>query len=106
MVRNLDEMKALKDSMNIARKDFEEIYEQLENDIKDEEEKCCCIECSNCNFDDEVVVECTIGEDLTIEIVEDEFGHRIANLMDIEHGDCISITQEQLDVITAMMEVS
>ena len=105
MVINLDEMKALKDSMNIARKDFEEIYEQLENDIKDEEEKCCCIECSNCNFDDEVVAECTIGEDLTIEIVEDEFGHRMANLIDIEHGDCISITQEQLDVITAMMEV-
>ena len=105
MVRNLDEMKALKDSMNLARKDFEEIYEQLENDIKYEEEKCCCVECSNCNCGDEVVAECTIAEELTIEIVEDEFGHRMANLIDIEYGDCISVTQEQLDVITAMMEV-
>ena len=94
-----EELLELRDSMDIAREEFEENYAQLEEEI---EQTC---DCDNCDgeFDDMVTVAETEINDLGIWITEEEDGERFIMLTDLIDGERVEISEAELNVIVAMM---
>ena len=102
-----EELLELRDSMDIAREEFEENYAQLEEEI---EQTCDCDNCAcsdECDgeFDDMVTV--TVAEteinELGIWITEEEDGERFVMLTDLIDGERVEISEAELNVIVAMM---
>ena len=100
-----EELLELRDSMDIAREEFEENYAQLEEEI---EQTCDCDNCAcsdECDgeFDDMVTVAETEINDLGIFITEEEDGERFVMLTDLIDGERVEISEAELNVIVAMM---
>ena len=83
-------------------KDLED-YAKLEADIKRQEEDVCDGDCENCesNYEYEKLVDCNIKDELGILIVEDD-GEIYITLQDLDNGDIITITEEQLHAIVKL----
>ena len=85
----LMELYSLRDSLDLAREEFEENYSDLEDEIAELREN----ECENCEY--EKLVDCNIKDELRILIEEDD-GEIYITLQDLDNGDIITITEEQL----------
>ena len=108
-----EELLELRDSMDIAREEFEENYAKLEEEI---EQTCDCDNCAcsdECDgefdydeefdYDDMVTVAETKINDLGIWITEEEDGERFVMLTDLIDGERVEISEAELNVIVAMM---
>lgn len=95
----LEQMKDLRDRLDVIREEFEEDYAKLEADIKSEEEGSCDGYCENCEY--EKLVDCNIKDELGILIEEDD-GEIYITLQDLDNGDIITITEEQLHAIVKL----
>ena len=102
-----EELLELRDSMDIAREEFEEDYAQLEEEI---ENTCDCDNCAcsdECDgefdYDDMVTVVETEINDLGIWITEEEDGERFVMLTDLVDGERVELSEAELNVIVAMM---
>ena len=85
----LMELYEIRDSLDSARKEFEENYSDLEDEIAELREN----ECESCEY--EKLVDCNIKDELRILIEEDD-GEIYITLQDLDNGDIITITEEQL----------
>lgn len=92
-------MKDLRDRLDVVREEFEEDYAKLEADIKRQEEGSCDCDCENCEY--EKLVDCNIKDELGILIEEDD-GEIYITLQDLDNGDIITITEEQLQAIVKL----
>ena len=101
-----EELLELRDSMDVAREEFEEDYAQLEEEIENtcDCENCACSDERDGEFDDDMitVVETEIN-DLGIWITEEEDGERFVMLTDLIDGERVEISETELNVIVAMM---
>ena len=100
-----EELLELRDSMDVARSEFEENYAQLEEEIEntcDCENYACSDECDG-EFDDMVTVAESEINDLGIWITEEEDGERFVMLTDLIGGERVEISEAELNVIVAMM---
>lgn len=97
-----EELLELRDSMDIAREEFEENYAQLEEEIENTCDCACSDECDG-EFDDMVTVAETEINDLGIWITEEEDGERFIMLTDLIDGERVEISEAELNVIVAMM---
>ena len=91
----LMELYSLRDSMDLAREEFEENYSDLEDEIAELREN----ECESCEY--EKLVDCNIKDELRILIEEDD-GEIYITLQDLDNGDIITITEEQLHAIVKL----
>ena len=100
-----EELLELRDSMDIAREEFEEGYAQLEEEIENtcDCENCACSDECDGEFDDMVTVAETEINDLGIWITEEEDGERFVMLTDLIDGERVEISEAELNVIVAMM---
>ena len=89
------ELYTLRDSMDLAREEFEEDYSDLEDEIAELREN----ECENCEY--EKLIDCNIKDELGILIEEDD-GEIYITLQDLDNGDIITITEEQLQAIVKL----
>ena len=94
----LMELYQLRDSMDLAREEFEEDYSDLEDEIAELRENE-CENCENCEY--EKLVDCNIKDELGILIEEDD-GEIYITLQDLDNGDIITITEEQLHAIVKL----
>ena len=85
----------IKQNMDLAREEFEEDYSDLEDEIAELREN----ECENCEY--EKLVDCNIKDELGILIEEDD-GEIYITLQDLDNGDIITITEEQLHAIVKL----
>ena len=101
-----EELLELRDSMDIAREEFEEDYAQLEEEIENtcDCDNCACSEECDGEFDDDMI---TIAETETdclgIVVSEDGYGERYVMLQDLVDGDRVELNEKELNVIVAMM---
>ena len=100
-----EELLELRDSMDIAREEFEENYAQLEEEIENtcDCDNCACSDECDGEFDDMVTVAETEINDLGIWITEEEDGERFVMLTDLIDGERVEISEAELNVIVAMM---
>ena len=101
-----EELLELRDSMDVARSEFEENYAQLEEEIENtcDCDNCACSdECDGEVYDDMVTVVDTEINDLGIWITEEEDGERFVMLTDLIDGERVEISEAELNVIVAMM---
>ena len=100
-----EELLELRDSMDIAREEFEENYAQLEEEIENtcDCENCACSDECDGEFDDMVTVVDTEINDLGVWITEEEDGERFVMLTDLIDGERVEISEAELNVIVAMM---
>ena len=100
-----EELLELRDSMDIAREEFEEDYAQLEEEIEDtcDCDNCACSDECDGEFDDMVTVAETEINDLGIWITEEEDGERFVMLTDLIDGERVEISEAELNVIVSMM---
>ena len=91
----LMELYEIRDSLDLARKEFEENYSDLEDEIAELREN----ECESCEY--EKLVDCNIKDELRILIEEDD-GEIYITLQDLDNGDIITITEEQLHAIVKL----
>ena len=101
-----EELLELRDSMDIAREEFEEDYAQLEEEIENtcDCDNCACSdECDGEVYDDMVTVVDTEINDLGIWITEEEDGERFVMLTDLIDGERVEISEAELNVIVAIM---
>ena len=101
-----EELLELRDSMDIAREEFEEDYAQLEEEIENtcDCENCACSdECDGEFYDDMVTVVDTEINELGIWITEEEDGERFVMLTDLIDGERVELSEAELNVIVAMM---
>ena len=101
-----EELLELRDSMDIAREEFEEDYAQLEEEIENtcDCENCACSdECDGEFYDDMVTVVDTEINELGIWITEEEDGERFVMLTDLIDGERVELSESELNVIVAMM---
>ena len=100
-----EELLELRDSMDVAREEFEEDYAQLEEEIENtcDCENCACSDECDGEFDDMVTVAETEINDLCIWITEEEDGERFVMLTDLIDGERVEISEAELNVIVAMM---
>ena len=100
-----EELLELRDSMDIAREEFEEDYAQLEEEIENtcDCENCACSDECDGEFDDMVTVVDTEINELGIWITEEEDGERFVMLTDLIDGERVEISEAELNVIVAMM---
>ena len=99
----LEQMKDLRDKLDVVREEFENDYAKLEADIKSEEENGCDGNCESCesSYEYEKLVDCNIKDELGILIEEDD-GEIYITLQDLDNGDIITITEEQLHAIVKL----
>ena len=99
----LMELYSLRDSMDLAREEFEQDYSDLEDKIAELRESECDGDCENCssNHEYEKLVDCNIKDELGILIEEDD-GEIYITLQDLDNGDIITITEEQLHAIVKL----
>ena len=99
----LMELYAIRDSLDLAREKFEENYSDLEDEIAELREGVCDGDCENCesNYEYEKLVDCNIKDELGILIEEDD-GEIYITLQDLDNGDIITITEEQLHAIVKL----
>ena len=101
-----EELLNLRDSMDVARSEFEEDYAKLEEEIENtcDCENCACSdECDGEVYDDgELIAEMESGE-LKISIIEDDDGERFALLEDLIDGERVELSEAELETIVAMM---
>ena len=99
----LMELYAIRDSLDLAREKFEENYSDLEDEIAELREDVCDGDCENCesNYEYEKLVDCNIKDELGILIEEDD-GEIYITLQDLDNGDIITITEEQLHAIVKL----
>ena len=102
-----EELLELRDSMDVAREEFEEDYAQLEEEI---ENTCDCDNCAcsdECDeefdYDDMVTIAETEINELGIWITEEEDGERFVMLTDLIDGERVELSEAELNVIVAMM---
>ena len=95
----LMELYEIRDSLDLARKEFEENYSDLEDEIAELREN----ECESCesSYEYEKLVDCNIKDELGILIEEDD-GEIYITLQDLDNGDIITITEEQLHAIVKL----
>ena len=100
-----EELLELRDSMDIAREEFEENYAQLEEEIENtcDCENCACSDECDGEFDDMVTVVDTEINELGIWITEEEDGERFVMLTDLIDGERVELSEAELNVIVAMM---
>ena len=100
-----EELLELRDSMDIAREEFEEDYAQLEEEIENtcDCDNCACSDECDGEFDDMVTVVDTEINDLGIFVTEEEDGERFVMLTDLIDGERVEISEAELNVIVAMM---
>ena len=100
-----EELLELRDSMDIAREEFEENYAQLEEEIENtcDCDNCACSDECDGEFDDMVTVVYTEINELGIWITEEEDGERFVMLTDLIDGERVEISEAELNVIVAMM---
>lgn len=100
-----EELLELRDSMDIAREEFEEDYAQLEEEIENtcNCENCACSDECDGEFDDMVTIVETEVNDLGIWITEEEDGERFVMLTDLIDGERVELSEAELNVIVAMM---
>ena len=100
-----EELLELRDSMDIAREEFEEDYAQLEEEIENtcDCENCACSDECDGEFDDMVTVVDTEINELGVWITEEEDGERFVMLTDLIDGERVEISEAELNVIVAMM---
>ena len=100
-----EELLEFRDSMDIAREEFEENYAQLEEEIENtcDCENCACSDECDGEFDDMVTVVDTEINELGIWITEEEDGERFVVLTDLIDGERVEISEAELNVIVAMM---
>ena len=101
-----EELLELRDSMDIAREEFEEDYAQLEEEIENtcDCDNCACSdECDGEFYDDMVTVVDTEINELGIFITEEEDGERFVMLTDLIDGERVELSEAELNVIVAMM---
>ncbi len=91
----LMELYNIKQNMDLAREEFEENYSDLEDEIAELIEN----ECESCEY--EKLVDCNIKDELGILIEEDD-GEIYITLQDLDNGDIITITEEQLHAIVKL----
>ena len=92
----LMELYEIRDSLDLARKEFEENYSDLEDEIAELRENEC-----GCDCEYEKFVDCNIKDELGILIEEDD-GEVYITLQDLDNGDIITITEEQLHAIVKL----
>ena len=99
-----EELLEFRDSMDIAREEFEENYAQLEEEIENtcDCENCACSDECDGEFDDMVTVVDTEINELGIWITEED-GERFVVLTDLIDGERVEISEAELNVIVAMM---
>ena len=95
----LMELYEIRDLLDSARKEFEENYSDLEDEIAELRENECGCDCENCEY--EKLVDCNIKDELGILIEEDD-GEIYITLQDLDNGDIITITEEQLHAIVKL----
>ena len=103
-----EELLELRDSMDIAREEFEEDYAQLEEEIENtcDCDNCACSdECDGDFYDDMVTVVDTEINDLGIWITEEEDGERFVMLTDLIDGERVEISEAELNVIVAIIKL-
>ena len=95
----LMELYEIRDSLDSARKELEENYSDLEDEIAELREN----ECESCesSYEYEKLVDCNIKDELGILIEEDD-GEVYITLQDLDNGDIITITEEQLHAIVKL----
>ena len=100
-----EELLELRDSMDVARSEFEEDYAQLEEEIENtcDCDNCACSDECDGEFDDMVTVAETEINDLGIWITEEEDGERFVMLTDLIDGEKVELSEAELNVIVAMM---
>ena len=101
-----EELLELRDSMDIAREEFEENYAQLEEEIENtcDCDNCACSdECDGEDYDDMVTIAETETDCLGIVVSEDEYGERFVLIQDTVDGDRVELNEKELAVIVAMM---
>ena len=101
-----EELLEFRDSMDIAREEFEENYAQLEEEIENtcDCENCACSdECDGEVYDMVTVVDTEINE-LGIWITEED-GERFVVLTDLIDGERVEISEAEVNVIVAMMRL-
>ena len=100
-----EELLELRDSMDVARSEFEENYAQLEEEIENtcDCDNCACSDECDGEFDDMVTVAETEINDLGIWITEEEDGERFVMLTDLIDGEKVELSEAELNVIVAMM---
>ena len=91
----LMELYEIRDSLDLARKEFEENYSDLEDEIAELREN----ECESCEY--EKLVDCNIKDELGI-LIEKDDGEVYITLQDLDNGDIITITEEQLHAIVKL----
>ena len=102
-----EELLELRDSMDVARSEFEENYAQLEEEIENtcDCDNCACSDECDGEFDDDDMI--TIAEteinELGIWITEEEDGERFVMLTDLIDGERVELSEAELNVIVAMM---
>ena len=99
----LMELYQLRDSLDLAREEFEEDYSDLEDEIAELRENECDGNCESCesSYEYEKLVDCNIKDELGILIEEDD-GEVYITLQDLDNGDIITITEEQLHAIVKL----
>ena len=97
------ELYQLRDSMDLAREEFEQDYSDLEEKIAELRESKCDGDCESCesNYEYEKLVDCNIKDELGILIEEDD-GEIYITLQDLDNDDIITITEEQLHAIVKL----
>ena len=95
----LMELYSLRDSLDLAREEFEENYSDLEDEIAELRENECGCDCENCEY--EKLVDCNIKDELGI-LIEKDDGEVYITLQDLDNGDIITITEEQLHAIVKL----
>ena len=100
-----EELLELRDSMDVARSEFEEDYARLEEEIENtcDCDNCACSDECDGEFDDMVTVVDTEINELGIWITEEEDGERFVMLTDLIDGERVEISEAELNVIVAMM---
>ena len=99
-----EELLELRDSMDIAREEFEEDYAQLEEEIENtcDCENCACSDECDGESDDMVTVVDTEINELGVWITEED-GERFVMLTDLIDGERVELSEAELNVIVAMM---
>ena len=105
-----EELLELRDARDSAREEFEEDYARVEEELKN---TCDCDNCAcsdECDFDDEcdyeTVVDCTLGDELGIEIKEClECGDKVVLIQDLNDGEAVMLNRSELIAILSLMEV-
>ena len=97
-----NKMKSLDDEHNKLEEEY--FYLKQELDSLDEEQTCDCDNCAcsdECDGEYEKLIDCNIKDELGILIEEDD-GEIYITLQDLDNGDIITITEEQLHVIVKL----